>query len=387
MNLTPRIDRRTSVCPHDCPSACSLDVEVVDGRTIGRVRGAEDEHLHGGRHLREGGALCRAHPPPGPTAPSPEAHRARRAPAGSSGYPGTRRWTSFPESSSKRSAATAPRPSGPTSMRAPWASSCATASTGCGTSRSTPASTRPSAPTWPGPASSPAPASSMGPDPREMAVSDCVVIWGTNPVHTQVNVMTHAMRARKERGAKIVAIDIYRNATMKQADMPLLVRPGTDGALACAVMHVLFRDGHADRDYLERYTDCPRELEEHLRSRDPSWASAITGLAPRGDRGFRGARRHDEAHLLSPRLRVRAPAQRHRRHACRELHRGGDGGVGARGRRRVPQQRRHLPFRQDPDRGSRCARSRGTAARPVADRPGAHRRSGRRSVTVRPSRR
>ena len=131
----------------------------------------------------------------------------------------------------------------------------------------------------PGPATSPAPAICAAPDPREMAVSDCVVIWGTNPVHTQVNVMTHAMKARKERGARIVAIDIYENATMKQADMALLVRPGTDGALACAVMHVLFRDGHADWDYLARYTDHPRELEEHLQSRDPAWASAITGLS------------------------------------------------------------------------------------------------------------
>ncbi|RUW96896.1 molybdopterin oxidoreductase family protein, partial [Mesorhizobium sp. M2A.F.Ca.ET.037.01.1.1] len=48
-----------------------------------------------------------------------------------------------------------------------------------------------------------------GPDPREMAKADCVVIWGTNAVVTQVNVMTHATRARKERGAKIVVIDIY----------------------------------------------------------------------------------------------------------------------------------------------------------------------------------
>ena len=60
-----------------------------------------------------------------------------------------------------------------------------------------------------------------GPDPREMAKSDCVVIWGTNAVATQVNVMTHAMRARKERGAKIIVIDIYDNDTMKQADMAL----------------------------------------------------------------------------------------------------------------------------------------------------------------------
>jgi anaerobic selenocysteine-containing dehydrogenase len=116
-----------------------------------------------------------------------------------------------------------------------------------------------------------------GPDPREMAKSDLIVIWGTNAVSTQVNVMTHAVRARKERRAKIVAVDVYMNGTMEQADLPVLIRPGTDAALACAVMHCLFRDGKADWDYLDRYTDAPRELEEHLRLRDPAWAAGITG--------------------------------------------------------------------------------------------------------------
>ena len=118
-----------------------------------------------------------------------------------------------------------------------------------------------------------------GSDPREMAKSDCVVIWGTNAVATQVNVMTHAVRARKERGAQIVVIDIYHNATMKQADMGLVLKPGTDGALACAVMHVLFRDGLADRAYLEKYTDDPHGLEAHLREKTPEWAADITGLS------------------------------------------------------------------------------------------------------------
>ncbi|PZN54496.1 MAG: dehydrogenase [Proteobacteria bacterium] len=118
-----------------------------------------------------------------------------------------------------------------------------------------------------------------GSDPREMAKSDCIVIWGTNAVVTQVNVMTHAIRARKERGTKIVVIDIYENATVQQADMGLILKPGTDGALACAVMHVLFRDGHADWPYLEKYTDDPKGLERHLKDRTPAWASAITGLS------------------------------------------------------------------------------------------------------------
>jgi anaerobic selenocysteine-containing dehydrogenase len=117
-----------------------------------------------------------------------------------------------------------------------------------------------------------------GPDPREMAKSDLIVIWGTNPVHTQVNVMTHAVRARRERGAKIVVIDVYRNATMQQADMGICLKPGTDGALACAVMHVLFRDGFANRAYMAKYADCPEELEAHLADKTPEWASAITGL-------------------------------------------------------------------------------------------------------------
>ena len=118
-----------------------------------------------------------------------------------------------------------------------------------------------------------------GPDPREMAKSDCVVIWGTNAVSTQVNVMTHAIRARKERGAKIVVIDIYDNPTMKQADMKLILKPGSDAALACAIMHVAFRDGYADRAYLAKYSDDPVGLEAHLATRTPEWAAGISGLS------------------------------------------------------------------------------------------------------------
>lgn len=119
----------------------------------------------------------------------------------------------------------------------------------------------------------------MGANPLEMAVSDLVVIWGTNPVNTQVNVMTHAVKARKNRGAKIAVVDIYRTNSMAQADIGLVLRPGTDGALAAALMHILFRDGYADKDYLLRYTDYSSELEDHLRTKTPEWASAITGLS------------------------------------------------------------------------------------------------------------
>ena len=65
---------------------------------------------------------------------------------------------------------------------------------------------------------------------------------------------------------------------MKQADIKIILRPGTDGAFACGVMHVLFREGFADRAYMERYTDCPGELEAHLATRTPEWASSICGV-------------------------------------------------------------------------------------------------------------
>jgi anaerobic selenocysteine-containing dehydrogenase len=117
-----------------------------------------------------------------------------------------------------------------------------------------------------------------GPDPREMAKADVVVIWGTNAVSTQVNVMTHAVKARKDRGAKIVVVDIYDNPTMKQADMAIVVKPGTDAALACAIMHIAFRDGYADRAYMAKFADDPAGLEAHLKTKTPQWASDITGL-------------------------------------------------------------------------------------------------------------
>ena len=127
-----------------------------------------------------------------------------------------------------------------------------------------------------------------GVDPREMGVSDLVVIWGTNPVqHPGQRDDACDARARKERGAKIAVIDVYNNDTMKQADIKILLRPGTDGAFACGVMHVLFREGYADREYLDRYTDCPGRARGA--SGDPHAGMGVgdLGRAGRRDRGLR----------------------------------------------------------------------------------------------------
>lgn len=118
----------------------------------------------------------------------------------------------------------------------------------------------------------------LGADGREMAQSELIVIWGCNAAATQINVMHHISKARK-RGAKLVVIDPYQNATAKIADLHLAPRPGTDGALACAVMHLLFKNGHADHEYLAKYSDDADNLQQHLRNRSPEWAAEITGLS------------------------------------------------------------------------------------------------------------
>jgi anaerobic selenocysteine-containing dehydrogenase len=117
-----------------------------------------------------------------------------------------------------------------------------------------------------------------GTDPREMAQSDLIVVWGGNPVSTQVNAMSHIAKARKQRGAKLVVVDVYRTPTVEVADIGLVLRPGSDGALALAMMHVLFKEGLADRDYLARHTDFDADVEAHLADKTPQWAAALTGL-------------------------------------------------------------------------------------------------------------
>jgi anaerobic selenocysteine-containing dehydrogenase len=272
-----RREIRNSACPHDCPSTCALEVEVLDGARIGAVHGAADNSYTGGvicakvaryaeriHHpdrlakplLRTGlkgsgqfreitwdealdrtaGAMAEATARLGSEAVWPFYYAGTMGLVQRDGINRLRHAMRY--SRQKLTICTS-------ICEAGWFA-------GVGGYR--------------------------GPDTREMAKSDLIVVWGGNPVATQVNVMTHVTRARKERGAKLVVVDPYRGGTAAVADMHLMLRPGTDGALACAVMHVAFRDGWADRAYMARYTDCPEALEAHLASRGPAWAAEITGL-------------------------------------------------------------------------------------------------------------
>jgi anaerobic selenocysteine-containing dehydrogenase len=269
-----------SVCPHDCPSTCALEVERIDERTIGRVHGRKD-------HPYTAGVVCnkvsryaeRQHHPD-----------RLRVPLRRIGAKGTGRDAFAPiswEAALDLVAEAFARATQRYGSETVWphfyagtmglvqrdginrfrhalrysrqhsticnALSDAGWNAGAGTKR--------------------------GVDGREIALADLVVMWGGNPVSTQVNVMTHITRARKERGAPFIVIDPYRTPTAEAADIHLAPRPGTDGALACAVMHVLFKEGYADRAYIAKYTRDADALEAHLETRDPAWASEITGLS------------------------------------------------------------------------------------------------------------
>jgi len=267
-----------SACPHDCPSTCALDVEILDERTIGRVRGAKDNSYTAGVICAKVARYAeRVHHP------DRLKHPLVRAGAKGEGRWKQASWEAALDLIAERFLK-AEQDYGSESVwpyyyagtmglvqrdsinRLRFAKRYSNQFDSFCTNMA-----------WTGYFAGTG--SLTGPDPREMAKADVVVIWGTNAAATQVNVMTHAVRARKERGAKIVVIDVYANATVRQADMGIVLKPGTDGAFACAVMHVLFRDGLADWDYLERYTDDPKGLEKHLQTRTPEWAAAITGLS------------------------------------------------------------------------------------------------------------
>ena len=268
---------RPTVCPHDCPSTCALEVEVLDNARIGAVHGAADNSY-------TAGVICNkvARYPERIHHPDRLLHPLLRTGPKGSGQFRRISWDEALDRVAGQFTELAERHG----TEAIWPFYFA------GTmgllqrdginrlrhvmrysrQKMTICTSLPEAGWWAGVGQS------RGVDPREMAQSDLIVVWGGNPVSTQVNVMTHITRARKERGAKLVVVDPYRSPTAAVADLHVAPKPGTDGALACAVMHVAFRDGHADRAYMARHTDCPEALEAHVRPRSPEWASAITGL-------------------------------------------------------------------------------------------------------------
>jgi anaerobic selenocysteine-containing dehydrogenase len=147
---------------------------------------------------------------------------------------------------------------------------------------------------------------SGGLDPESFRHSDYIIIWACNSVSTNLH-HWHIVKEAQKAGARLVVIDAYKSRTAKEADWHLAPRPGTDGALAMALIHVLIDEDLIDHDYVARYTEGYDELAERARTRTPEWAAAITGIPAADIR--RLAREYAAARAAA--LRIGVALERH----------------------------------------------------------------------------
>ena len=106
--------------------------------------------------------------------------------------------------------------------------------------------------------------------------ADLIVLWGAN-IASQPNTGRH-LSAAKRRGAKLIVVDVRVSEACKLADEYFLVKPGTDAALALAMMHVIINEQRHDRAFIENHTIGFAELANHVQAYKPSRAAAITGV-------------------------------------------------------------------------------------------------------------
>lgn len=107
--------------------------------------------------------------------------------------------------------------------------------------------------------------------------SQCILLWGAN-LASQPNTARHVVAA-KRRGAYVATIDVRQTEAAAQSDEVLLLRPGTDAALALAMMHVIIEEGQYHHEFVEQYTIGFDELAAHIRPYTPAWAAEVTGIA------------------------------------------------------------------------------------------------------------
>jgi len=118
---------------------------------------------------------------------------------------------------------------------------------------------------------------SMGMDVEAYVDSKLILIWGSNPVTSNLHFWTRAQEA-KRRGARLVAIDPYRSVTAEKCHEHIALLPGTDAALALGVMHLLIDNGHVDRDYIDNHTIGFDALAQRAREWTPERVAATCGI-------------------------------------------------------------------------------------------------------------
>ncbi len=116
-----------------------------------------------------------------------------------------------------------------------------------------------------------------GVDPESFIHSRYIILWACNSISTNLH-HWHVVQEARKLGAKLVVIDAYRSRTAKHADWHIMPKPGTDGALAMALINTLIEEQLVDRDYVEKYTVGFDELAARARPRTAEWAAEITGV-------------------------------------------------------------------------------------------------------------
>jgi anaerobic selenocysteine-containing dehydrogenase len=120
----------------------------------------------------------------------------------------------------------------------------------------------------------------LGTKPEDFAHAGLVIAWGANIHGNNIHLWPFVEEARRK-GARLVVIDPYKTRTAALADEHLAIRPGTDGLLALAMMHVIFRDGLEDVAYLAERANGAEELRAHALKAEhwPERAAEVTGIA------------------------------------------------------------------------------------------------------------
>ena len=114
--------------------------------------------------------------------------------------------------------------------------------------------------------------------PQEAQHSDLIVLWGINATATDVHIL-HDVNIAKKKGARVWIIDTHKTYTFSQAHEHIYVKPGSDGALALGMLHIIHRDGLADIDFIKKHVQGYDELvKEVLLDFTPGKAAEICGV-------------------------------------------------------------------------------------------------------------
>lgn len=118
----------------------------------------------------------------------------------------------------------------------------------------------------------------LAPSPEQLVQSKLILIWGSNPASTAPHVMPF-LRKAQQNGARVIVIDPIRTLTARSADQYIQPFPGTDAALALAMMHVIVTEGLENKQWLGEHTLGWEQLLERVYAMPPERAADITGLA------------------------------------------------------------------------------------------------------------